>query len=103
MWIRLILLLIAWSPLFGQPSRGDTKTVGVGKGGVEHPKRSTGSNDSRQADQRGTKDLPLVVDAEGHHQTDDERAAADKERQHIREIESLTIWYAKLNAWSTFV
>jgi hypothetical protein len=92
---------MAQLPAFWNDARGQSKTVGVNKGSVKQPDRGKSADQYGQPDKRGTKDLPFVVDTEGHQKTKDEQAKADAEKQHVRNVESDTLLYARLAAWAT--
>ena len=97
-----MLALWTWIPFCWQPLDGQPPAIRVGKGGVKQPDRGQSAKDNRQPDERGTKALPFVVDTEGHQNTKDEQSKADAEKQHIRDIERDTLFYARLGAWATF-
>lgn len=54
------------------------------------------------ADERGSKERPLVIDAVGHQDTEEERAEANTKQQRASEVERWTLYFAQLSAWATF-
>lgn len=97
----LFYSVVALMPALWNPAWGQTESVGKNKTGVVPPNRATSRNQAGNTDQRGTKEFPIVIDTEGHTQTEAERAKADAEHQHVLDVEHLNLRYARITAWST--
>ena len=92
-----LALLGASNPILGlKPGSGEA-------GAVNKPNGKSDSDQPVNADQRGTRQLPLVIDTEGHQRTEPEKNEATKKENRAREVERWTLYFAQLTAWATVV
>jgi len=83
-----------------KPVLGQNPQIGI-KNGVKRPDRIGSTKKGRDTDQRGSKELPLVVDTEGHQKTKDEKEEAAEKEDRAQRIEDSTLLYTAMTAWST--
>lgn len=96
------LALLACSPLCWQPLRGDTPSVR--KEANSKDKSVSADSPSKAAtNQRGTKDSPLFIDAEGHQQTPAEAKEKAREKEVKDKIDTRTLISAEITAGATVV
>src|ERR1700683_4503045 len=98
----LVLALCAWIPSCWQPIWAQVPSVGI-KSGSQKKNQTPLSPSKPTADQRGTKNSPLVVDTEGHQDTpaETEEKASEKEEKHS--FDTWTLRWAGITAGTTVV
>jgi hypothetical protein len=100
--LALILILSACAPLCWQPLRGQPPSVR--KEASSKKKNVSASSPSKAtADQRGTKNSPLVVDTEGHQETPAEAKEKAREKEIKNKIDSRSLLSAEITAGATVV
>jgi hypothetical protein len=98
----LAIVLWAWVPFCGQPLWGQAPSGGVEASSQK--KQQTGlTTDHSKNDQRGTKDAPFVVDAEGHQSTPAEAGRKKDAADPKDYVDRWTFYLAFANAGFTFV
>ena len=92
----------AWIPFLWNPLWGQTPGVGLKERGRQE---DVTANSGRQpaTDLRGTKDVPLVIDTEGHKDTPSEAENKQREKDVKDSIDSRTVLSAEIAAGATVV
>jgi hypothetical protein len=81
----ITLIVFAGIPLWGQ-----APSVGVDTSHDQEQQTKLGGTQP-QADKRGTKDSPFVIDTKGHHTTKEEAAEEEREKYDVKLIERWTL------------
>lgn len=95
----LVLIVLAWIPLCGQPLLVQTPGVGVQSSQKQEQQRNLTTRNPA-GEQLGTKEFPLVVDTEGHKKTPSE-AAEDKRKDDTKEYRDR--WTFRLTVIGTVI
>jgi hypothetical protein len=89
----MILALLAVSPLFWLPLRGQPPSVGIDSS--HKPKQQSKLTTSEtQPDQRGTQNSPVVVDILSRPKGQREAAEAQRDKDHATFVEGWTLFFA---------
>ena len=102
--MREIVAVVLWAgiPFCWQPLWGQAPSVRVEKG--KEPKGHADSKkDATQKAERGTAEVPFVVDTEGHKQTPEEAEKAKAARDQAAYVEGRTLLFAGIAAYATTV
>jgi hypothetical protein len=96
------IVICALIPLLWQPLRGQTPSVGV-KARSKQENVPPNSPSQTPSGQRGTKDVPLVVDIEEHKDTPAEAKEKRREKEQKDRIDARTLLSAEITAGATVV
>jgi hypothetical protein len=99
MWKIIAVVLWAGIPFCWQPLWGQAPSVGVQKG-KEPKSHSDSKKDATEKTERGTAEVPFVVDTEGHKQTPEDAEKTEATRDHAAYVEGRTLLFAGISAYA---